>query len=147
VVRWSLLVQPVAWAHSVRRVRSNGLGLAIGPRPTGLDEPAGDAQVAAGGDPGLADSVAPGVASQDPGDGDAAAVQRDFVAARGELLAEQIAERQLGDLGLLQSDDVGPALVEPRQAPGDALLDRVDVPGCDSRAANRTWPVSPAILS
>ena len=39
----------------------------------------------------------------------------DLVAALGELVAEQLAEGVVGELGLLQADDVGPPLVEPRQ--------------------------------
>jgi hypothetical protein len=47
-------------------------GLPVGPGPPGLDEPAGDAQLRAGGDPRLADPVALGVVGEHPGDGDAA---------------------------------------------------------------------------
>ena len=56
---------------------------------------------------------------------------RDLVAALGELLAEQLGEGVVGELGLLQADDVRLPLVQPRQQPRQALLDRVDVPGRD----------------
>jgi hypothetical protein len=58
-------------------------------------------------------------------------VQRDLVAALGELGAEQLRELVVGELGLLQAHDVRAALVQPRQQPRQALLDRVDVPGRD----------------
>ena len=61
----------------------------------------------------------------------------DLVAAGGELGAEQLVERRVGELGLLQADDVGLALVEPRQQAREPLLDRVDVPGRD---AHRAYP-------
>ena len=64
----------------------------------------------------------------------------DLVAALGELVAEQLGERVVGELGLLQADDVGPPLVEPRQQPRHALLDRVDVPGRDPHRAHRSAP-------
>ena len=60
------------------------------------------------------------------------AVNGDGVAAVGELVAEQLGERVVGELGLLQADHVRPPLVQPRQQPRHALLDRVDVPGRDS---------------
>ena len=59
------------------------------------------------------------------------AVSCDSVAAVGELVAEQVGERLVCELGLLQTDDVRLPLVQPRQEPRDALLDRVDVPGRD----------------
>ena len=59
------------------------------------------------------------------------AVRRELVAAAAELVAEQLGEGLVGELGLLQADDVGLALVQPRQQPRHALLDRVDVPGRD----------------
>src|SRR6185503_6696296 len=62
------------------------------------------------------------------------AVRGDLVAAAGQLVAHQLAERVVGDLGLLQAQDIGPALVEPGQQPGHALLERVDVPGHDAHA-------------
>src|SRR3712207_8284752 len=46
------------------------LGLAVGPGPPGLDEPAGDAELGADGDPGPPDAVALGVVGQHPGDGE-----------------------------------------------------------------------------
>src|SRR3712207_4405883 len=48
------------------------LGLTVGPGPAGLDEPAGDAELGADGDPGLADAVALGVVGQHPAHRDAA---------------------------------------------------------------------------
>ena len=57
------------------------------------------------------------------------AVHRDRVAARRELLAEQLGEGGVGELRLLQAHDVGPPLVQPRQQPRHPLLDRVHVPG------------------
>ena len=57
------------------------------------------------------------------------AVAGELVAAAGELFAEQRVERVVGELGLLQADDVGLALVEPGQQPRHPLLDRVHVPG------------------
>jgi hypothetical protein len=58
-------------------------------------------------------------------------VQRDLVAAARQLVAEQGGERVVRQLGLLQADDVRLALVQPRQQPRQALLDRVHVPGRD----------------
>ena len=56
-------------------------------------------------------------------------VQAGRVAAVGELAAEQLGERVVGELGLLQADDVGLPLVQPGQQPRYPLLDRVHVPG------------------
>jgi hypothetical protein len=68
------------------------------------------------------------------------AVDGDLVVARGELGPEQLGERGVGELGLLQAHHVGLALVQPRQQPRDALLDRVDVPGRDPHALHVTQP-------
>ncbi len=62
-------------------------------------------------------------------------VAGDRVAAGGELACEQLVERRVGELGLLQADDVGLALVEPRQQAREPLLGRVDVPGRDPHRA------------
>ena len=59
------------------------------------------------------------------------AVSRDGVAAAGELVAEQLGERVVGELGLLQADHVRLPLVQPGQQPRHPLLDRVDVPRRD----------------
>jgi hypothetical protein len=58
-------------------------------------------------------------------------VRRDLVAAVRQLVTEQLGERVVGDLRLLQAHDIRPPLVEPRQQPRHALLQRVDVPGGD----------------
>src|SRR6202020_1723555 len=71
------------------------------------------------------------------------AVARNGVAPRRQLLAEQRVESVVGELRLLQADDVGLALVEPRQQARHPLLDRVDVPRRDAHA--RT--VAPARVS
>ena len=55
-------------------------------------------------------------------------MQRQGVAAAIELVPEQATERLVGELGLLQADDIGLPLVEPRQQPWHSLLDRVDIP-------------------
>ena len=52
-----------------------------------------------------------------------------LIAAAGQLLAQQLGEGLVGELGLLQADHVGAAFLQPRQQPPDTLLDRVDVPG------------------
>jgi hypothetical protein len=65
------------------------------------------------------------------------AVGGDLVAAAGELVPEQLLERVVGELRLLEADDVRPPLVEPRQQPRQALLDRVDVPGDDAHGTAR----------
>jgi hypothetical protein len=57
------------------------------------------------------------------------AVNRDGVGAVGQLVAEQIDEGLVGELGLLEADHVRPALIQPRQQPRRTLLHRVDVPG------------------
>ncbi len=62
-------------------------------------------------------------------------VAGDRVAAGGELAGEQLVERRVGELGLLQADDVGLALIEPRQQAREPLLGRVDV---SDRDATRT---------
>ena len=60
------------------------------------------------------------------------AVQGDLVATVGQLAAQQRGERIVGELGLLEGDDVGLALVKPRQQARDALLGGVHVPGDDA---------------
>jgi hypothetical protein len=45
-------------------------------------------------------------------------VCRDRVAARGQLVAEQLSEGVVGELRLLQAEDVGSAVVQPRQQSG-----------------------------
>jgi hypothetical protein len=65
------------------------------------------------------------------------AVRGHLVAARRELLAQQGGEGLVGELGLLQADDVGPPLVQPRQHPRHPLLGRVDVPGRDPHRGPR----------
>ena len=75
------------------------------------------------------------------------AVSCDFVAALGELVTEQVGERVVGELGLLQADHVRPPLVQPGQQPGHALLDRVDVPGRYSHCLHGTRPPqAPAVV-
>jgi hypothetical protein len=59
-------------------------------------------------------------------------VNRNGVAAIGELVAQQLGERIVRELGLLQADHVRPPLIQPREKPRHALLDRVDVPGRNS---------------
>jgi hypothetical protein len=61
-------------------------------------------------------------------------VDGDLVAALGQLRAQQLGELVVGELGLLQADDVRRALVQPGQQPRQPLLDRVDVPGGDPHA-------------
>ncbi len=56
------------------------------------------------------------------------AVTGERIAATGELRAEQLVERVVGELGLLQADDIRLALLEPRQQPRHPLLDGVHVP-------------------
>jgi hypothetical protein len=56
-------------------------------------------------------------------------VRCDGIAAAGELVAEQVDERVVCELRLLQADDIRLALIQPRQQPRHALLDGVDVPG------------------
>jgi hypothetical protein len=60
-----------------------------------------------------------------------------LVAAPGELVAEQLGERLVGQLGLLQAYNIRPPLVEPGQEPRHTLLDRVDVPGRDPHGLPR----------
>jgi len=73
------------------------------------------------------------------------AVRRHVVTTLAEFGAEQRIERIVGELRLLQANDVGTALVEPRQEPRNPLLDRVDVPRGDphvltvSGRAPRGW--------
>ena len=66
------------------------------------------------------------------------AVRGDLVAAVRQLVAEQLGERVVGELRLLQADDVRPPLVEPRQQPRHPLLERVDVPGRDAHGLHGT---------
>jgi hypothetical protein len=65
-------------------------------------------------------------------------VNCDGIPAVSELVAEQVEERIVSELGLLQADHVRPPLVQPRQQPRHALLDRVDVPGRDSHRPHGT---------
>ena len=48
---------------------------------------------------------------------------RDGISPTVELVAEQLTECIVGELRLLKADDVGLALVQPRQEPGNPLLD------------------------
>src|SRR5262249_60934736 len=73
----------------------------------------------------------------------------ELVATAAKFVAEQFFEVVIGELGLLQADDVRLPLVEPRQQTGHALLDRVHVPGRyphraktsgSRRRANRSIP-------
>jgi hypothetical protein len=66
------------------------------------------------------------------------AVQRHLIAARGELVTEQVAQLLVLELGLLKAHHVRLALVQPRQQPRHALLDRVHVPGRDPHRIHRT---------
>jgi exodeoxyribonuclease-3 len=58
----------------------------------------------------------------------ALAVGGDRVAAGVELAAEELGERCVGELRLLQADHVRLPFFEPREQPGNPLLDRIDVP-------------------
>jgi hypothetical protein len=55
-------------------------------------------------------------------------VAGECVATTGELGAEQLVERVVGELGLLQADDIRLALVEPGQQSRHPLLDGVHIP-------------------
>jgi hypothetical protein len=68
------------------------------------------------------------------------AVRRHLVAAVRQLVADDLAERVVAELRLLQADDLGPPLVEPRQEPRHALLDGVDVPGRDAHGVRGYAP-------
>jgi hypothetical protein len=59
------------------------------------------------------------------------AVKRHGIRAICELTAEQVDKRVVREPGLLAADHVRPPLVEPRQQPRQARLDRVDVPAGD----------------
>ena len=73
------------------------------------------------------------------------AVNCDGIPAVLELVAEQVEERIVSELGLLQADDVRPPLIQPRQQPRHALLDRVDVPGRDSHRPTVLAPPTAAL--
>jgi Ser/Thr protein kinase RdoA (MazF antagonist) len=51
------------------------------------------------------------------------AMQGGLVPAVPELVVQKLAERIVGQLGLLEADDIGLALIQPRQQPGNPLLD------------------------
>ena len=74
------------------------------------------------------------------------AVQRELVAALRERLAEQLAEGAVGELRLLQAEDIGGALIQPREQPRGPLPDRVHIPRRDAHGATvaplLTRPVS-----
>ena len=74
------------------------------------------------------------------------AVGGDLVPAGRERIAEQLGERIVGELGLLEADDVRLPLVQPRQEPGHALLQGVDVPGRDAHRLHRTGGRTPGCL-
>jgi hypothetical protein len=57
---------------------------------------------------------------------------RHVVTTVSELIPEQLRERIIRKLRLLKADNVGPALVQPRQETRHALLERVHVPGGDA---------------
>ncbi len=70
----------------------------------------------------------------------------DLVAAIGQLVAEQVAERVVGELRLLQADHIGTAFVQPGQQPRQPLLDRVHVPGRDPHPADGTRRAEKGVL-
>src|SRR4051794_16515867 len=61
-------------------------------------------------------------------------VHRDLIAARRQLVLQQPGERLVGQLGLLQAQDVRLTLVQPGKKTRHALLDGVHVPGDDAHA-------------
>ena len=65
------------------------------------------------------------------------AMESERVAALGKLGSEQLLEGLVGELGLLQADDVGLAFIQPGQQSRHALLDRVHVPGSDAHRSER----------
>ena len=71
----------------------------------------------------------------------ALAVVRDRVAALGERGGERVGEGLVGELGLLQADDVRGALVEPGQQPGQPGQDGVHVPRRHAHPGDATPPV------
>src|SRR5262249_56467379 len=69
------------------------------------------------------------------------------VAAPGQIIAEELNERVVGELGLLEAHDVRLPLVQPRQQPRHPLLDRVYVPGRHPhRSYGSDW-VSAAVVT
>src|SRR5205807_2232577 len=50
------------------------------------------------------------------------------------------------ELRLLQANDIGLALLQPRQQARQTLLDRVDVPGRDSHEPDATWACDPTSM-
>jgi hypothetical protein len=50
-------------------------------------------------------------------------VQGGLVAPAAELVAHELEEGIIGQLGLLQADNIGLPLVQPRQQPRHPLLD------------------------
>ena len=61
-------------------------------------------------------------------------MRRDRVATILELGAEELGQLVVGELRLLQADDVRLPLIQPRQQPRQPLLDRVDVPRRDAHS-------------
>ena len=57
------------------------------------------------------------------------------------IVVEELGQLVVGELCFLQADDVGPALVQPRQQPRQALRDRVDVLGRDAHGVTVPPPV------
>ncbi len=70
-----------------------------------------------------------------------------LISAPVKLGAEELDERLVGQLGLLEADDVGSALVQPRQQAREPLLDRVDVPGGHAHDGPTVAPPGPSIDS
>jgi hypothetical protein len=67
------------------------------------------------------------------------------MAAVREVLTEQFRERVVAEPGLLHAEDVGLALVQPRQQAWQPLLDRVHVPGHTRTAKPQSAIGRPAV--
>ncbi len=74
------------------------------------------------------------------------AISSDLIAPISELIPEYLSQRVIRQLGLLKTNNIRPPLIEPRQKPRHALLERVDIPGGDAHGpqgthlANRCLP-------
>src|SRR5918994_6210328 len=71
------------------------------------------------------------------------AMSSDLVAAIRELFPENLSQRIVSQLGLLKANDVRPPLIEPRQEPRNALLERVDVPSREPHGFHGSHPAEP----
>jgi hypothetical protein len=64
----------------------------------------------------------------------------DLIAAIAELITKNLGKSIISQLGLLKTNDIRLPLIEPRQKPQHALLERIDVPGGEAHTPQGNVP-------